>query len=195
MDDGKIGGKVLTIPNLLSLIRILLVPVFMYLYIGQDNIIATAAVVLFSCASDVIDGPIARKFNQTSSLGKALDPIGDKATQIGLMICLVYKYPRMWIPLGIMIVKEIVCGILGILTIKEAHLVKGAVWHGKLNTVLLFLMMGLHLLWPPRLPDTISWISIGISSAMMLYSFAMYTARYIQMLRAAKNKEDSLDGE
>ncbi len=193
MEEKK--NKILTVPNALSLFRILLVPVFMYLYIGKQNTLWTAIVLIISCASDVIDGPIARKFNQVSDVGKALDPIGDKLTQIGLMVCLITKYPLMWVPAIIIVVKEIVSGILGLVTIKKANVVKGAVWHGKLTTVLLFLMMGLHLLWPPRLPDLISWISIGICCAMMLYSFTMYTIRYIRTLKEAQTKEETSDGE
>lgn len=193
MEEKK--NKILTVPNALSLLRILLVPVFMYLYIGRQNTLWTAIVLIISCASDVIDGPIARKFNQVSDVGKALDPIGDKLTQIGLMVCLITKYPLMWVPAIIIVVKEIVSGILGLVTIKKANVVKGAVWHGKLTTVLLFLMMGLHLLWPPRLPDLISWISIGICCAMMLYSFTMYTIRYIRTLKEAQTKEETSDGE
>lgn len=187
--------KIFTIPNLLSLFRILLVPVFMYLYIGKQNILWTAIVLIISCISDVIDGPIARKYNQVSDVGKALDPIGDKLTQFGLMVCLITKYPLMWVPAIIIAVKEVVSGILGLVTIKKCGVVKGAVWHGKLTTVLLFLMMGLHLLWPPRLPDLISYISIGICCAMMLYSFTMYTIRYIKTLKAGRPKEESSDGE
>ena len=193
MEEKK--NKILTVPNALSLLRILLVPVFMYLYIGRQNTLWTAIVLIISCASDVIDGPIARKFNQVSDVGKALDPIGDKLTQIGLMVCLITKYPLMWVPAIIIVIKEIVSGILGLVTIKKANVVKGAVWHGKLTTVLLFLMMGLHLLWPPRLPDVISWISIGICCAMMLYSFTMYTIRYIRTLKEAQTKEETSDGE
>ena len=193
MEEKK--NKILTVPNALSLFRILLVPVFMYLYIGKQNTLWTAIVLIISCASDVIDGPIARKFNQVSDVGKALDPIGDKLTQIGLMVCLITKYPLMWVPAIIIVIKEIVSGILGLVTIKKANVVKGAVWHGKLTTVLLFLMMGLHLLWPPRLPDLISWISIGICCAMMLYSFTMYTIRYIRTLKEAQTKEETSDGE
>ena len=111
------------------------------------------------------------------------------------MVCLITKYPLMWVPAIIIVVKEIVSGILGLVTIKKANVVKGAVWHGKLTTVLLFLMMGLHLLWPPRLPDLISWISIGICCAMMLYSFTMYTIRYIRTLKEAQTKEETSDGE
>ena len=193
MEEKK--NKILTVPNALSLLRILLVPVFMYLYIGRQNTLWTAIVLIISCASDVIDGPIARKYNQVSDVGKALDPIGDKLTQIGLMVCLITKYPLMWVPTIIIVVKEIVSGILGLVTIKKANVVKGAVWHGKLTTVLLFLMMGLHLLWPPRLPDLISWISIGICCAMMLYSFTMYTIRSIRTLKEAQTKEETSDGE
>ena len=193
----KAKKQILTVPNALSLLRILLVPVFMYLYMAKGNVLWTAIVLIISCLSDVIDGPIARKYNQVSDVGKALDPVGDKLTQIGLMVCLIAKYPLMWIPAIIIVVKEITSGILGLVTIKQAHVVKGAVWHGKLTTVLLFIMMGLHLLWPPKLPDLISWISIGITCAMMLYSFAMYTLRYIRTLREAKaaKKEESTDGE
>ncbi len=186
--------QILTIPNALSLLRILLVPVFMYLYMAKENTLWTAIVLIISCASDVIDGPIARKFNQVSDVGKALDPVGDKLTQIGLMVCLIVKYPLMWVPAVIIVVKEITSGILGLVTIKKAKVVKGAVWHGKLTTVLLFLMMGLHLLWPPRLPEMISRISIGICCAMMLFSFTMYTIRYIRTLRDAKKSRTNTEG-
>ncbi len=193
--ENETTNKIITIPNLLSLFRILLVPVFMYTYIVKDSILWTAVIGVISCLSDVIDGPIARKTHTVSRVGKALDPVGDKLTQIGFMVCLLFKYKQMWIPAIIIVVKEITSGILGLVTAKKTGVVKGAVWHGKLTTVLLFIMIGLHLLWPPRLPDVISWISIGVCCAMMLYSFTMYTLRYIRTLKAGRPQEGAEDGE
>ena len=76
-----------TIPNLLSFIRILLIPVFAYLYYN-DMKIEAVAVLAASGLSDMFDGKIARRFNQVTDVGKALDPIADKLTQATMMYCL-----------------------------------------------------------------------------------------------------------
>lgn len=80
-----------TIPNLLSVIRILLVPVFAYFYINNKVGLAIVVLVL-SGLSDFFDGKIARKFNQISELGKLLDPVADKITQITLALLLYWSF-------------------------------------------------------------------------------------------------------
>ena len=79
---------ILTIPNLLSLIRLLLVPLIAWLNWGAKNYIMAGVVVVISALTDVADGFIARKFNMISDLGKILDPIADKLTQAMTMLCL-----------------------------------------------------------------------------------------------------------
>ena len=76
-----------TIPNLLSVIRILLIPVFAYLFYNDEKIWAVAVLAL-SGLTDTMDGQIARKFNQISALGKVLDPVADKLTQITIAVML-----------------------------------------------------------------------------------------------------------
>ena len=71
----------LTVPNLLSLIRILLIPVFALLFY-QGQVLWAVFVLFLSGLSDFFDGKIARRFNQISALGKILDPVADKLTQI-----------------------------------------------------------------------------------------------------------------
>lgn len=81
----------LTIPNLLSVIRILLVPGFIYLYITGNRIGAIVLLVV-SGLSDFFDGKIARKFNQISALGKLLDPVADKFTQLAIAVVLFLQF-------------------------------------------------------------------------------------------------------
>ncbi len=86
--------QVLTIPNLLSVIRLALIPLIVWLYIGKQEYSAAVAVILISGATDIIDGFIARKFNMVSDLGKILDPVADKLTLATVILCLTVKYPR-----------------------------------------------------------------------------------------------------
>ena len=69
--------KILTIPNLLSLLRLCLVPLIIWLYCEQDNALAAAVVLALSGLTDVVDGFIARRFHMISDLGKVLDRMGE----------------------------------------------------------------------------------------------------------------------
>ena len=82
-----------TIPNLLSFLRILIVPVFAVLFMQGEYGWAVLALVL-SGLSDFFDGKIARKFNQISALGKILDPVADKLTQITLAVLLFLSFNK-----------------------------------------------------------------------------------------------------
>ena len=81
----------LTVPNLISVIRILLIPVIAVLYY-KGYIWWTVFVIFISGLSDAVDGKIARKFNQVSNLGKLLDPVADKLTIFALAIVLFLKF-------------------------------------------------------------------------------------------------------
>ena len=74
--------RIWTIPNILSIFRMVLIPVFVWTYCGLKNDLATALVLLLSGISDTADGIIARRFNMITTLGKAIDPVADKLTQI-----------------------------------------------------------------------------------------------------------------
>ena len=80
-----------TVPNLLCFIRILLVPAFIVFYLKGYPLLSVA-VLIVSGLTDCFDGKIARKFNQISALGKILDPIADKCTQIAVALVLLYKF-------------------------------------------------------------------------------------------------------
>lgn len=177
--------QILTVPNLLSLFRLLLIPVIIWLYQSKHNYLAATLVTIISGATDIIDGIIARKFNMISDFGKILDPIADKLTQITVLFCLVSRFPVMVLPLVILVVKEIIAAITNMLTIKKTNKVMGAVWHGKITTILLYVMMVIHLIWF-NIPYITSNILIGISTAMMLLSAILYGTRNIKAIRQNK---------
>lgn len=182
--ENKYQKKILTIPNMLSLFRICLIPIIMWLYIGKQDYLMTLVVLMISGISDIADGIIARRWNMVSDFGKAFDPIADKLTQAVMLFCLVSRFKHMIIPLGLLVVKEVCTGITALISIKRTSTVKGAVWHGKLTTVLIYCMIAIHLIWY-NIPNTASLILVGICVGIMIMSFIMYVT---QNIKAIKNR-------
>lgn len=178
----KDQNKILTLPNLLSFFRLCLIPVIVWLYIFKQDYLWTVLILLLSGATDIIDGFIARRFNMVSNVGKAFDPIADKLTQIVVLICLVIHFPYMLIPLIVLVIKEIMAAVLGLLVIKKTSVVMGAVWHGKLTTVMLYCMMLIHLIWN-NIPRVASDVLVAVCTAMMLTSAVLYTGQNLKILR------------
>ena len=88
--------EIFTVPNMLSLFRLLLIPVYVIIYLNAtdaSHYYLSAGILAVSCLTDMIDGKIARHFNMISTVGKILDPIADKATQFTLILCLAVRYP------------------------------------------------------------------------------------------------------
>ena len=175
-------SRILTIPNLLSLFRLCLIPVFMWLYCVEKNYLWTGIVLIISGLTDTVDGIIARKFNMISDLGKVLDPIADKVTQAAMLFCLFTRFPLMIAPLALMVVKEFFMGVTGLMVIQKTGKVFGADWHGKVNTWLLYAMMILHVFWY-NIPDIVSKVLIGICVVMMLISLVLYGRHNLKALR------------
>ncbi len=174
---------ILTVPNLLSFFRLLLIPVFVCLYLkGEDC--WTAAVLILSGVTDVVDGFIARRFGQITDFGKALDPVADKLTQAAMLFCLISRFPMMVVPFVLLLVKEAFAGISGLIVIRKTGEVLGAQWHGKLTTLMLYGMMILHVIWqdiPPWASNTLNVTCV----LMMILSLVLYAKRNIRAIRCA----------
>ena len=90
--------EIFSIPNLMGYFRILLIPLFSWMYCTADSTgdyYAAAVVVGVSGLTDMFDGKIARRFHMITELGKFIDPLADKLTQAALLICLAIRYPLM----------------------------------------------------------------------------------------------------
>lgn len=180
--------SVLTIPNLMSLVRLILIVPIVWSLVEAEQPRLTAALLLFSGATDVADGWVARHFQMISPLGKALDPIADKLTQFSVLVCLALRVPTLWLPLVLLMIKEVVSGLMSLRAIGRTGEVQGAEWHGKVVTCLIYTLMFAHILWKD-MPGTLSNILIGLCVAMMVASFALYARRNIRILRGGKPHE------
>lgn len=173
--------NVLTIPNLLTCIRLLLIPLIVWLYCGKRNYPA-AGVIVLSGITDIADGIIARKFNMVSDLGKILDPVADKLTQAAMMLCLLSRYEWMlWLFL-FFAVKELSTGISGLLVIRKKDVVNSAKWFGKLSTVVLDVVMFLLFLFP-NIGTAWAKGMIALCAAVMLLSLVKYLLLHARLLR------------
>ena len=113
LKNEKQKSSFFTVPNILTLVRLCLIPVIVYVYCFKQFYGLTAALVVLSAATDVIDGVIARRFNLVSNVGKILDPIADKLTQLAVLICLITQFGwHMLLPAALLVVKEVFAGVV-----------------------------------------------------------------------------------
>ena len=166
-------------PNYLTLVRLLAIPVLACLiYQGEANY--TMAFILFAAIwlTDLLDGYIARRFDQTSEFGKLFDPLVDKIFQFttAVMMCVVGRLP-LWVPLFIF-GKEILMIIGSAVLFKKKRLVVFAAWYGKIATFL-FVLAFSSLFFLPE--DRLNWahyifiVPVGWS----LYAYFCYGLKYL----------------
>lgn len=175
--------EIFTIPNLLSLFRLLLIPVYVVIYLhaqeATDYYLA-AAILSVSCLTDLIDGKIARHFNMISSLGKILDPIADKATQFTLIICLMVKHPVLKYLVVLFVLKESFQLIAGSMRLRKKKMLKGALISGKVCTTVLFVSLILMVMLPGLSQSVVNAITL-IDAVFMLIALIEYAVAYFFM--------------
>ena len=147
----KISRKeIFSIPNLMGYFRILMIPVFSWMYLTastREDVYRAAAVVFISSVTDLLDGWVARRFHMVTELGKFVDPLADKLTHGALALCLAFKYPLMWALAALLAVKEGYMAVMGLILLKRGKKLDGAMWFGKVCTALLFVGMLVLFLW------------------------------------------------
>lgn len=180
-------NKIITLPNVLSLIRLCLIPLIIWQYVFLRDYTAAAITVIVSGATDVVDGFIARKFNMVTHVGRILDPVADKLTQIAVIGCLCSRYNMMIVPLAVLIVKELANGIIALIMLKRTGDTINSAWHGKVATVLLYATIVAHLFWV-NIPVAVSDASVFVCIAAMAFSFALYTVRNVAAIRDSENR-------
>ena len=188
MNETDTKHKVLTIPNALSFFRLCLIPLIIWLYYVKQNFMWTAIVLALSGATDIVDGFIARHFHMVSDLGKVLDPIADKLTQAAMLFCLLTRFPFMFAPILLMLIKELCMAVSGLLVIRKTGVVPGANWHGKIATCLLYGMMFVHVVWYD-IPAAVSNLTIAACVVMMFLSLVLYGRRYYVALKSSTQQK------
>lgn len=180
--------EIFSIPNILGYFRILLIPVFMYIYFNAQSTKDYYLAVLVmgvSSLTDMFDGLIARKFNMITELGKLVDPLADKLTQGALIICFLSRYTLMWLLLGIYVVKEGFMLVMGLVVVrKNGNRLDGATWPGKVSTAMLYVVMFLLLLLP-KMNIVLINIFILLCAAANIITLVGYIPIFVKMYKAS----------
>ena len=183
-----------TIPNWLSFIRIALIPVFAVLFVQGHQLVA---VIVMICAAltDLFDGKIARKFNQVSNLGKILDPIADKLSQMAIVIVLLYTYwenPIKYL-FFFFIVKEVLMLLGGALLLSKGMRPTAAEIWGKVATNVFYIAMIIILAFGENgalcnftLPSVVTWVLVALSALSALVSLLGYVPGFLKQLKENK---------
>lgn len=186
-----------TIPNWLSFIRIALIPVFAVLFVQGHQLVA---VIVMICAAltDLFDGKIARKFNQVSNLGKILDPIADKLSQMAIVIVLLYTYwenPIKYL-FFFFIVKEVLMLLGGALLLSKGMRPTAAEIWGKVATNVFYIAMIIILVFGENgalcnvthftLPYVVTWVLVALSAVSALVSLLGYVPGFLKQLKENK---------
>ena len=172
--------EILTIPNLLSLFRLLLIPVYVVIYVNANDASGyylSAAILAISCLTDMIDGKIARHFDMVTAIGKILDPLADKATQFTMIICLSIKHPVIHSLIVLFVIKEGFQLIAGSINLKRGKMLKGALLSGKICTTVLFVSLIIMVMLPDMTSKIITIITV-IDLIFMLVAFLDYIITY-----------------
>lgn len=172
--------EIFTIPNLLSILRLLLLPFYAHIYLNATEdyqYLLAGGIMALSCLTDLIDGKIARYFNQVTNLGKILDPVADKITQFTLTLCLSMKYPVLQPVLALFVVKEFFQLVVGLFFLLKGRMLPGALMTGKICTTILFISLIALVLFPNMNPVAVDAIAV-VDSVFLLISFVSYIRAY-----------------
>lgn len=187
-DDGRPGAEVpvLNIANVLTVLRIVLVPVFVVLFFVADAQdpwwrVGAFVVFVFAMATDYVDGYLARRLGLVTDFGKIADPIADKALMAAAMISLSLVHELFWWVTIVILVREV--GITLWRLFGVDHVV-AASKGGKLKTVTQTLGLGMLILPLPHWVWPVEWAVIGVALVLTVYTGIDYLVKARQAARA-----------
>ena len=181
-------ARVLTVPNVLSIVRLALVPVFLWLLLVEHADAWATGILMFSGASDWADGKIARLMNQSSRLGELLDPAVDRIYMVTVPIALALRGFVPWWFVIVLIGRDAVLAATlpalrsrGLTGLPVTYIGKGATF-GLMSGFPLILLGQFDALWS-RVVLAIGWGFAIWGFALYLWSFVLYVVQFVMVLR------------
>ena len=182
----------MNIPNILTIFRLILVPVYIAAFATEGSSKELAAIIfIIASITDVLDGYIARKYNMTTRVGQLLDPLSDKLMQLTVVITLLISG---MLPLWFVVllgVKELLMISGGIFLYAKKTYVKSNIF-GKLNTIVLF--FALVLIFFTHTSELTSNIVLGVSAAFNILAIVSYFNIYFVKQSRYKDYMHKNDG-
>ena len=196
--NANANTKLKHIPNILSAFRIMLVPVFIYLFFVcyEDRIYVPLCVFLLAGLTDIADGYLARRNNWITNLGKLLDPLADKLMQCSVLVCFAIKNAAMWCLAGMFIVKELfmICG--AIVVLKKIKVTVKSHWYGKITTTFFYaivLLVFVFGIFDINMGEKNALMLFTPALALALFSMVMYIIDTLRINADLKEKNDDND--
>jgi cardiolipin synthase len=190
-DQDQAGDRILTVPNLITMVRLLCLPVYLWLLVDQDNRAAAAALLAVLGATDWVDGYVARRFHQVSELGKVIDPVADRLlffVGIGGMLW-VGGVPVIF-SVVVLVREVIVAGATVLLAVLGAKRID-VTWFGKAGTFGLMFAFPLFLAGSSDLSsapvfEALGWVAGIPGLALSLYAAFGYVPLALAALREGR---------
>jgi cardiolipin synthase len=197
-----VSSRILTVPNVLSLLRLLLIPVFLVLLITEQYLWALVTLVVASI-TDFVDGYVARRFDQVSRLGQLLDPAADRLFIFSTLVGLAIRGFLPWWLVGVVVARDVLLLVLGVILAQHRYGPLPVHRLGKLGTFALLVAMPVLVLGA-AFPAVDAWAEpVGWAAALwgvFLYwwagvVYAIQTGRMIRISEdASGGASDSVDG-
>lgn len=181
-------SDLVTVPNLITYVRFLLVAPFMYFFIKGNYIIAMLCIG-FSGLSDCFDGLFARRLNQVTSLGKILDPIADKITLFCVALCMLFYAPKLLPLMIILMVKEIAMLICGLVLLIKKIAPPAAKWYGKFATVVFYFSVCVIIFLKAVFryeSETFVTVLFIITAIAMVFALVNYAIVFLNLIKSSK---------
>jgi cardiolipin synthase len=180
--------RVMTVPNILSMVRLALIPVFLWLLLVEHADGWATGILMFSGASDWADGKIARLMNQSSRLGELLDPAVDRIYMLVVPIAMALAGFVPWWFVGVLIGRDAVLAATlpvlrsrGLTSLPVTYIGKGATF-ALMSGFPLILLGQFDALWS-RVVLAIGWGFAIWGMALYLWSFVLYMVQFVMVLR------------
>ena len=189
------ASDLVTAPNILTYLRFLLVAPFIFFFLNK-NYIAAALCIGFSGLSDCLDGFLARKLDQVTSLGKILDPIADKVTLVSVAVCMVIYMPSLLPIMLVMIGKEFLMLLGGLILLIMKITPPPARWYGKVATVIFYLSVCTIIFLKAAFNitnDMLITVTFIVTAAFMVFALVMYAALIVKQIKAEKQENRSIN--
>ena len=173
--------QLFNIPNMLSMFRLVLIPIYIEIYLQATepaHYYVSGGILAVSCLTDMVDGKIARHFNMVTNVGKLLDPIADKFTQLALVACLSIRHRVLRPVLLVFLTKEFFQFFAAWFNFRRGKVLNGALMAGKICTAVLFISFTILVLFPNLSTTTVTLFALVdilfMSIAFIQYIFAFF---------------------
>ena len=174
------------IPNIITCIRLCLIPVFCY-FLWNNNDLVAGIVFIIAALSDVVDGYLARKLNAISNFGKLADPFADKIMQISAIILLfLLGRLKVWIMI-VLFAKDFILMLGGLLYKLLYNITVSSRWFGKISALTLNVIIAASILF--SLSTGTTNILMVIAMSLQIISLVAYTVLSLINLSKIKNNK------